>query len=211
MPKFNYVAMDAHGKETKGTLEVASQNEAIGRVKEMGLFPTKIVEVDKAKEKADKKAAPGRQGRGQEEGQGAQCQPQHQDPRPGRQGEIQGPHHLHPPVGHAGGCRSAPAARPARARKTGTQPHPQGHHRRAGPVHRRRQHLLRRPGPASQSLQPPLRQHGQGRRAGRRARSRAQPPVRVHGEGPEDQGQGHRRHVLPRRRARSSPSPSWSS
>jgi len=43
MPKFNYVAMDSHGKETKGTLEVNSQNEAIGRVKEMGLFPTKIV------------------------------------------------------------------------------------------------------------------------------------------------------------------------
>jgi len=56
MPKFNYVAMDSHGKETKGTLEVNSQNEAIGRVKEMGLFPTKIVEVEKIKEKADKKA-----------------------------------------------------------------------------------------------------------------------------------------------------------
>jgi type IV pilus assembly protein PilC len=55
MPKFNYVAMDQHGKETKGTLEVNSQNEAIGRVKEMGLFPTKIVEVEKIKEKADKK------------------------------------------------------------------------------------------------------------------------------------------------------------
>src|SRR5512143_1110012 len=55
MPKYNYVAMDAHGKETKGTLEVATQNEAIGRVKEMGLFPTKIVEVDKAS-KPDKKA-----------------------------------------------------------------------------------------------------------------------------------------------------------
>lgn len=57
MPKFNYVAMDQHGKETKGTLEVTSQNEAIGRVKEMGLFPTKIVEVEKTKEKPDKKAA----------------------------------------------------------------------------------------------------------------------------------------------------------
>ena len=54
MPKFNYVAMDSRGKESKGTLEVASQNEAIGRVKEMGLFPTKIVEVDK--EKPEKKA-----------------------------------------------------------------------------------------------------------------------------------------------------------
>jgi type IV pilus assembly protein PilC len=55
MPKFSYVAMDQKGKEQKGTIEVASQNEAIGRVKEMGLFPTKIVEVDKAKEKGDKK------------------------------------------------------------------------------------------------------------------------------------------------------------
>src|SRR3984957_15642397 len=58
MPKFSYVAMDSRGKEKKGTLEVASQNEAITRVKEMGLYPTKIVEVDKEKQdkKADKKA-----------------------------------------------------------------------------------------------------------------------------------------------------------
>ncbi len=49
MPKFSYVAMDAKGKETKGTLEVANQNEAIARVKEMQLFPTKIVEVEKEK------------------------------------------------------------------------------------------------------------------------------------------------------------------
>ena len=56
MPKYNYVAMDQKGKETKGTLEVATQNEAITRVKEMGLFPTKIVEIDKAKEKSDAKS-----------------------------------------------------------------------------------------------------------------------------------------------------------
>src|SRR6266851_3192864 len=65
MPKYNYVAMDAHGKETKGTLEVASQNEAIGRVKDMGLFPTKIVEIDKAKEKeksSGQKAKPAKGG-----------------------------------------------------------------------------------------------------------------------------------------------------
>ena len=42
MPKYDYVALDSHGKETKGSIEVASQNEAIGRVKDMGLFPTKI-------------------------------------------------------------------------------------------------------------------------------------------------------------------------
>jgi type IV pilus assembly protein PilC len=51
MPKYDYVALDSRGKETKGTVEVASQNEAIGRVKEMGLFPTKIVETEKVPEK----------------------------------------------------------------------------------------------------------------------------------------------------------------
>jgi len=51
MAKFSYVAMDSRGKETKGVLEVASQNEAITRIKEMGFHPTRIVEIDKAKEK----------------------------------------------------------------------------------------------------------------------------------------------------------------
>ena len=55
MPKFNYVAMDSRGKETKGTLEVANQNEAISRLKEMGYFPTKVIEAEKSKEKPDKK------------------------------------------------------------------------------------------------------------------------------------------------------------
>ena len=55
MPKYSYVAMDSRGKETKGVLEVATQNEAITRVKEMGFFPTKIVEVDKEQAKGDKK------------------------------------------------------------------------------------------------------------------------------------------------------------
>jgi type IV pilus assembly protein PilC len=55
MPKFNYVALDARGNETKGSIDVGSQNEAIGRVKEMGLFPTKISEAEKEKS-ADKKA-----------------------------------------------------------------------------------------------------------------------------------------------------------
>ena len=63
MPKYSYVAMDAHGKETKGTLEVGTQNEAIGRVKEMGLFPTRIVEVEKVREKPDRKAKPGKAGK----------------------------------------------------------------------------------------------------------------------------------------------------
>ena len=66
MPKFNYVAMDSRGKETKGTLEVANQNEAIGRIKEMGYFPTKVVEVDKTK--LDKKSQPVAKGKGKKGG-----------------------------------------------------------------------------------------------------------------------------------------------
>ena len=55
MPKFQYVAMDSRGKEQKGTLEVASQADAINRLKEMGYFPTKVVEAEKPKEKKDAK------------------------------------------------------------------------------------------------------------------------------------------------------------
>jgi type IV pilus assembly protein PilC len=57
--------MDSRGKETKGTLDVSSQNEAINRLKEMGYFPTKVVE-DKGKAKAKKgaKGAPRKKGKG---------------------------------------------------------------------------------------------------------------------------------------------------
>ena len=57
MPKYSYVALDARGNETKGSIEVGSQNEAIGRVKEMGLFPTKITEAEKEKAATKGKAA----------------------------------------------------------------------------------------------------------------------------------------------------------
>jgi type IV pilus assembly protein PilC len=65
--------MDSRGKETKGTLDVGSQNEAITRVKEMGFFPTKIVEVDKEKpEKGakDKQAKPAAGGKAKGKGKG---------------------------------------------------------------------------------------------------------------------------------------------
>ena len=90
MPKFSYVAMDSRGKETKGTLEVASQNEAIGRIKEMGFFPTKVVE-DKGRPSRgqggqDKPPAKG----GQKEGR-RRPQFSDQDPRPERPRQVQGP------------------------------------------------------------------------------------------------------------------------
>ncbi len=65
MPKFNYVAMDTRGKETKGVLEVGSQSEAITRLKEMGFFPTKVMEAEKPKDpKAAKKPGSGGSGGG---------------------------------------------------------------------------------------------------------------------------------------------------
>ena len=59
MPKFNYVAMDAKGEEKKGVLEVGSQADAINRLKEMGFFPTKVIEAEKPKEKKDAKGGGG--------------------------------------------------------------------------------------------------------------------------------------------------------
>ncbi len=45
MPLYSYTALDSKGKEKEGTLEGANQNEAITRLKEMGFFPTKVIEV----------------------------------------------------------------------------------------------------------------------------------------------------------------------
>jgi type IV pilus assembly protein PilC len=68
MPKFNYVAMDSRGKETKGTLEVGTQAEAINRLKEMGFFPTKVMEEEKPKAKGAGAKKPGGGGRGKKKG-----------------------------------------------------------------------------------------------------------------------------------------------
>ena len=68
MPKFSYVAMDSRGKETKGTLDVANQNEAIGRLKEMGYFPTKVVQVDASKDRGPAKAKSGAGGKSGKKG-----------------------------------------------------------------------------------------------------------------------------------------------
>lgn len=54
MPKFSYVALDAQGKEQKGTIEVASQSDAVARLKDMGYFPTKVTAATSAKKAASK-------------------------------------------------------------------------------------------------------------------------------------------------------------
>jgi type IV pilus assembly protein PilC len=44
MTKYSYSAIDAQGRETRGTLQVDSQAEALRRLKEMGFHPVKITE-----------------------------------------------------------------------------------------------------------------------------------------------------------------------
>jgi type IV pilus assembly protein PilC len=43
MSNYSYVAVDPHGIESRGTLDVSDQSEALRRIKEMGLFPTKVL------------------------------------------------------------------------------------------------------------------------------------------------------------------------
>ena len=42
MPKFNYIAMDGSGKETRGSVEAGTQAQAIAQIRSQGLFPTAI-------------------------------------------------------------------------------------------------------------------------------------------------------------------------
>jgi type IV pilus assembly protein PilC len=42
MANYAYVAVDPRGAEMRGTLDVTDQSEAIRRIKDMGLFPTKL-------------------------------------------------------------------------------------------------------------------------------------------------------------------------
>jgi type IV pilus assembly protein PilC len=52
MSNYSYVAVDPSGMERRGTLEVGDQSEALQRIKEMGLFPTKVL-VDRGRVAAE--------------------------------------------------------------------------------------------------------------------------------------------------------------
>ena len=60
MSSYSYVAIDSGGSETRGSLDVSNQCEALKRIKEMGLFPTKILESEPAQKPRlqSKKAKP---------------------------------------------------------------------------------------------------------------------------------------------------------
>src|SRR2546429_9473007 len=55
MARYNYIALDARGQEATGLVEAASTNDASGRLRQAGYFPTSVYE--EAVARADDKAA----------------------------------------------------------------------------------------------------------------------------------------------------------
>src|SRR2546429_7648790 len=55
MARYNYVALDSRGQEATGLVEAASTNDASGRLRQAGYFPTSVYE--EAVARADDKAA----------------------------------------------------------------------------------------------------------------------------------------------------------
>ena len=55
MPRFQYVALDARGQESTGSVEANSTNEAIGRLRQSGYFPTGVYEEGRAPASRDGK------------------------------------------------------------------------------------------------------------------------------------------------------------
>src|SRR5207245_9047285 len=55
MARYNYVALDSRGQEATGLVEAASTNDAIGRLRQAGYFPTTVYE--EAIARPDDKAA----------------------------------------------------------------------------------------------------------------------------------------------------------
>lgn len=59
MATYTYKAIDGKGKETTGTVEADSQNMAVGRLREKGLFTSSITEAGVAGKAPEKKSASG--------------------------------------------------------------------------------------------------------------------------------------------------------
>jgi type IV pilus assembly protein PilC len=60
MPVFQYSALDANGREVKAEIEALSNKEAISKIRNKGLFPTKVRAKDAGKKVAAKAEAPKR-------------------------------------------------------------------------------------------------------------------------------------------------------
>jgi type IV pilus assembly protein PilC len=57
VPRYNYVALDSRGQESTGLVEAPSPNEAIGRLRQAGYFPTNVSEEGKGGRDGHRKRA----------------------------------------------------------------------------------------------------------------------------------------------------------
>jgi type IV pilus assembly protein PilC len=57
VPRYNYVALDSRGQESTGLVEAPSPNEAIGRLRQAGYFPTNVYEEGKGGRDGHRKRA----------------------------------------------------------------------------------------------------------------------------------------------------------
>src|SRR3954471_8358578 len=47
MPKFEYIALDQRGQETRGVVDAANPNDVVGQLRQAGYFPTSVTEEGK--------------------------------------------------------------------------------------------------------------------------------------------------------------------
>lgn len=64
MPKFNYVALDARGRESQGEIDAESQTAALTKIREKGLFPTSVTEASAKGKKPAARTKAGAKGGG---------------------------------------------------------------------------------------------------------------------------------------------------
>ena len=170
MPRFTYVALDSRGQESTGLVEASSTNEAIGQLRQAGYFPTNVYEEGKgggARRKSARDATP-------------------KPPRAAARRRGSGksivlfqrktvkPKMLMIFTRQLATLIDAglPLLRGLNVlAKQERDPVLKKHDQQAGRFRAGRQHVFRRPRATSAHLQRSLRQHGESRRARRRARS----------------------------------------
>ena len=183
MPTYQFEAMDATGQEIKDVIEAASRGRSASDDSADGLLRHQDLRQEEPRKRAaEKKAA--RSGKTFALG-GV---------------KLQDPHHLHPPALDPPGRRPADPPQPANPREQCQAGRPEERPDRRLRRNRRRLHPLRGHGQVPQGLQPPLRQHDQGRRGGRCPGSHSPAPGRVPGTVRVAETQGQRRDDLPGRR-----------
>ena len=47
MAKYEYIALDARGQESRGVIEASTSNDAVGQLRQAGYFPTSVTEEGK--------------------------------------------------------------------------------------------------------------------------------------------------------------------